>query len=120
MSRRSWPLCFPHAFRLLIPQQTVVTLEFVTAEAVSSYEIGYKVYQQGWEDQKKQSVTKPTAGGKARVDVTNLEPATTYCFRLVPKGADGKSGEPGPELIIDTEAVGCTPKSSQSSCCVVL
>jgi hypothetical protein len=36
-----------------------------------------------------------------------LNPGMTYCVRLVCEGKD-----PGPELIIDTEQVGCTPKSS--------
>ena len=56
--------------------------------------------------------------GKVKTAIEDLEPGTTYSFRLVAKDAEGNSGVPGPELIIDTEAVGCTPK--QSSCCVIL
>lgn len=49
--------------------------------------------------------------------IDDLEPGTTYAFRLVAKDAEGNGGAPGPDLIIDTEAVGCTPKTSS---CVVL
>lgn len=55
--------------------------------------------------------------GNVKVVIEELEPGTTYCFRLVAKGTDGAKGEPGPELIIDTEAISCTPKTRR---CVIL
>jgi len=48
---------------------------------------------------------------------SNLNPGATYCVRLVPIDSEGEKGEPSPELIVDTEAVGCTPK--QESCCAI-
>ena len=54
-------------------------------------------------------------------EATDLLPATTYCLRIVPMDMDsrvsGGRGEPSPELIVDTEAIGCTPDSK--SCCIV-
>ena len=50
---------------------------------------------------------------KTKAEATDLTPGSTYCVRLSCDGMD-----PGPELIIDTEQVGCTPKSSGG--CVIL
>lgn len=53
-----------------------------------------------------------------RVETADLIPSTSYCLRLIQVDNDGNEvGEYGPELIVDTEAVGCTP--GQKSCCVV-
>ena len=47
----------------------------------------------------------------------DLNPGTTYCVRLQGHDINGdEQGEPGPELIIDTETVSCTPKSKK---CVI-
>ena len=40
----------------------------------------------------------------------DLEPGTTYCVRMSCMDATGCDGDPGPELVLDTEQVGCTPK----------
>jgi len=55
----------------------------------------------------------PAGTGKA--EAVDLLPGTTYCIRLVTK--DG-SEDPGPDLILATEQVGCTPKANKS-CCVI-
>lgn len=60
-----------------------------------------------------------SSGNKGKGQATNLEPGTTYCLRLVCIGNGGSKGEPGPELIIDTEQVGCTPKQKGGCGCVV-
>ena len=56
-------------------------------------------------------------GANVQVAIDELEPGTTYCFRLMAKLSDGSKGEPGPELIIDTEAISCTPKRRR---CVIM
>ena len=58
------------------------------------------------------------SGGKVRAQATDLTPGSTYCVRLA--CVDGSTaGEPGPELILDTEQVGCTPKQSSGCACVI-
>jgi hypothetical protein len=68
-------------------------------------------------------VTVPA--GATTAEVVDLEPGNTYCLRLLrqpalPMGGDTSAPTAtfGPELIVDTEQVGCTPKTS-SSCCIV-
>ena len=52
-----------------------------------------------------------------QINIDGLNPGTTYTLRLkVVVAANGES-RPSPELIIDTEAVSCTPKPSQ---CLIL
>ena len=101
-----------------IPPQTTVEVEFSPDDSVASYDLCYKIYQQTWEQQKVKAIGKDLLkGGNVQVAIEELEPGTTYCFRLVAKDADGTKGEPGPELIIDTEAISCTPKTRR---CVIL
>lgn len=54
------------------------------------------------------------AAGAVKAEAVDLEPGTTYCIRLTSK----EGALSGPELILDTEQVGCTPKAERS-CCVV-
>jgi hypothetical protein len=70
------------------------------------------------------AVTVPA--GATTAEVVDLEPGATYCLRLLrqpalPMGGDTSAPTAtfGPELIVDTEQVGCTPKTSSSSCCIV-
>jgi len=50
------------------------------------------------------------SSSKIRAEAEDLQPGTTYCVRLA------VNGEPGPELIVDTEQVGCTPKAEKGCC----
>ncbi len=60
---------------------------------------------------------------KIQANIEDLNPGSTYTVRLrvlgvgSSEGESGAPGKPSPELIIDTEAVSCTPKASQ---CVIL
>lgn len=47
---------------------------------------------------------------KLRAIADGLNPGATYTLRLTAKDSSGNSGIPGPDLIVDTEAVSCTPK----------
>jgi hypothetical protein len=70
----------------------------------------WKEYPAKWEtDMKSMKVLVQAAPKRKKIkaEATDLNPGMTYCVRLA---CEGK--EPGPELIIDTEQVGCTPKSS--------
>ena len=60
---------------------------------------------------------------KIQINIDDLNPGTTYTVRLrvmsvvASEGEKATPGKPSPELIIDTEAVSCTPKATQ---CVIL
>ena len=98
--------------------QTIVELEFSPDDSSDSYDLCYKVYQQTWEQQRVKAIGKDLLkGANVQVAIDELEPGTTYCFRLMAKLSDGSKGEPGPELIIDTEAISCTPKRRR---CVIM
>uniref|UniRef100_A0A7S2R1G5 Fibronectin type-III domain-containing protein n=1 Tax=Eucampia antarctica TaxID=49252 RepID=A0A7S2R1G5_9STRA len=90
--------------------ETVISVDFSPEASVQKYELKWKDYAaQSWDSKQ---VEFTTSDGKINVEVTNLNPGTTYCLKLV---AEGK--EEGPELIVDTETIGCTPK--QKTCCTV-
>ncbi len=57
--------------------------------------------------------------GNIIADATDLLPATTYCLRVIAVDENGQKGEPSPDMIVDTEAVGCSPDASDGCCCVV-
>jgi hypothetical protein len=76
------------------------------------YILQWKQHHETWV----QSGGKELSAGASKAEAIDLLPGTTYCIRLSCK--DG-SQEPGPELILDTEQVGCTPKANKS-CCVIL
>jgi hypothetical protein len=88
-------------------------VEFTPIDATAIYKLQWKQHHEAW---------NPVPGemelsaGVGKAEAVDLLPGTTYCLRLVTK--DG-SLAPGPELILDTEQVGCTPKANKS-CCVIL
>jgi len=110
--------------------QTTITVSFKPSQNIHSYALCYKEYEQSWEDnwdrptQSKiissteisQSTTK---SGTIIAIAEDLNPGTTYCVRLIAHDVNGDDqGDPGPDLIIDTETVSCTPKPSRS--CIIL
>ena len=117
--------------------QTTVTLQFKPHHPqVSSYTLEWKQHPQPWQQAHSKSIPVPVDNGNDNdnnndtmivAEATDLLPATTYCLRIVPMDMDmdmnmdsrvsGGRGEPSPELIVDTEAIGCTPDSK--SCCIV-
>jgi len=89
-------------------------VQFKPLSGVTEYELQWKEYPAKWDAAGMH--TRPLQeGGKKKVktECNDLQPGSTYCVRLSAAGMD-----PGPELIIDTEQVGCTPKSSGG--CVIL
>ena len=59
-----------------------------------------------------------TGNGKIQSNIEGLNPGATYTVRLrvLAEGSKTDAGKASPELIIDTEAVSCTPKPS----CMIL
>ena len=94
---------------------------------VTSYTLQWKQYPQKWNDANQKSIPITDANRhepKIVTGATDLFPATTYCLRIIPVSGDGDdddaSFEPSPELIVDTDAIGCTPDPKTCCCtCVV-
>ena len=101
----------------MILQQTDITVEFSPVAGCTSYELSWKEHPAPWGSAQSKTVT---ATAKTKVAAEGLEPGTTYCVRLTAIDPEtGAKGEPGKELVLDTEQVGCTPTDS-NSCCVIL
>lgn len=64
------------------------------------------------------TVSVESEGKLVTGEAIDLDPGMTYCVRACCLKSDGSKGSAGPELIIDTEQVGCTPKA-EKSCCVI-
>jgi len=103
------------------PTKTEITVQFTPlAESGVSYKLQWKEHSQSWEAAKSKTISADGAN-EIKAVAENLQPGTTYCVRLVT--IDSTSGEekgsPSPELVVDTEQVGCTPKSERG-CCTIL
>jgi hypothetical protein len=95
-------------------EQTSISVEFKPLAGITNYELQWKSIEQKWSDP---TISLTTAQGKkGKAEAADLNPGTSYCLRLVCIGNGDARGEPGPELIIDTEQVGCTPKSGGGGC----
>lgn len=72
-----------------------------------------------WESDGQSKTINAKDGNKIQTNIEDLQPGTTYTVRLkiATDGQSTASVKASPELIIDTEAVGCTPKGSQ---CLIL
>ena len=94
--------------------QTTIQVEFKPFSDVTDYELQWKEYPAKWDTAGMHTAPIQASGKKkVKAECNDLQPGSTYCVRLSCAGRD-----PGPELIIDTEQVGCTPKSSGG--CVIL
>ena len=98
--------------------QTTIDVEFKPVSSISSYELQWKSIEKEWSNLSSASVSVSGDSVKSKAQAHNLEPGTTYCLRLVCI-KNGSKGEPGPELIIDTEQVGCTPKQKSGCACTI-
>lgn len=108
--------------------ETIITVAFIPLSSHDNYELQWKEYPQKWETDgncktiNAKEVTK-NRNNQVQTNIEDLNPGTTYTVRLRvlrlagSEGGSATSGKPSPELIIDTEAVSCTPKASQ---CVIL
>jgi hypothetical protein len=104
-------------FPLFFPQ-TEITVQFKPlSQSGVSYKLQWKEYPASWESGNSTVV----AATETKAVAEDLQPGTTYCVRLVvvDSASGAEKGSPSAELVIDTEQVGCTPKS-ESSCCVIL
>ncbi|VEU37413.1 unnamed protein product [Pseudo-nitzschia multistriata] len=98
--------------------ETTISIQFKPVSSVGKYELEWKLVEHEWTS----PIGKTTVKGEGKLlkaEAVDLDPGMTYCLRAFCLGADGSKGHSaGPELIIDTEQVGCTPKA-EKSCCVI-
>ena len=94
--------------------QTTISVDFTPSDSNTIYILQWKLHNMKWDNTDGVSQIELSAG-TTKTQAIDLEPGTTYCIRLICK--DGVQ-EPGPELILDTEQVGCTPKTSKSCCSI--
>ncbi|KAL7482167.1 hypothetical protein ACHAW6_007861 [Cyclotella cf. meneghiniana] len=106
--------------------ETIITVSFTPLLSHDNYLLEWKEYPQKWDiDGQQKSINAkevPRSGNnKLLTNIEGLNPGTTYTLRLkvvvAVNGEEPTTGRPSPELIIDTEAVSCTPKPSQ---CLIL
>mmetsp|Transcript_3340 Transcript_3340/g.5190 ORF Transcript_3340/g.5190 Transcript_3340/m.5190 type:complete len:123 (-) Transcript_3340:85-453(-) len=104
--------------------ETIITVAFNPLNSHDIYELQWKEYPQKWEsDGQSKTISAKEAtrnrSNKIQNNIEDLNPGTTYTVRLrvlsvvASEGESTAPGKPSPELIIDTEAVSCTPKASQ-------
>lgn len=99
--------------------ETTISVQFKPVSSIDKYELEWKQIENQWEAaQDKTTVSVGNEGQLVKGEAVDLDPGMTYCIRAVCINSDGSKGSPGPELIIDTEQVGCTPKA-EKSCCVI-
>lgn len=102
--------------------ETTIIIEFspMTNPKAASYKLSWKQHPQPWSEAESKLIrpSPSSPSSKIKVEANDLLPSTTYCLRLIMVDEDGKEfGDYSPDLIVDTEAVGCTP--TEKSCCVV-
>jgi len=82
------------------------------------YDICWKEYPQDWVSHG-ESASVPISeseGSAVKYKAEGLNPGTSYAFRIICKDGEGNPGKPGPEMIIDTDTVSCTPHNK----CILL
>eukprot|EP00535_Pseudo-nitzschia_heimii_P009252 CAMPEP_0197177356 /NCGR_PEP_ID=MMETSP1423-20130617/2990_1 /TAXON_ID=476441 /ORGANISM="Pseudo-nitzschia heimii, Strain UNC1101" /LENGTH=113 /DNA_ID=CAMNT_0042626891 /DNA_START=54 /DNA_END=395 /DNA_ORIENTATION=- len=102
---------------LVEANETTISVQFKPVSSIDKYILEWKLIEHDWAS----GVNKVTVQGEGNLltgEATNLDPGMTYCIRSSCENSDGSKGSPGPELIVDTEQVGCTPKA-EKSCCVI-
>lgn len=82
------------------------TTVVVHVECEAGLFLEYKEFPQEWTE------ALAVAVDKSEMKLTDLNPGSTYNFRLT--NEDGH----GPDLVVDTQAPGCTPKPRR--CCSLM
>jgi hypothetical protein len=85
-----------------------------------SYVLQWKEYPDSWDGCASQKA-EGAAPAAAKIEIAPLNPGSTYCVRLalaVAATPPGEVASTGPEMVVDTEQVSCTPQ--QKGCCAVL
>mmetsp|Transcript_13519 Transcript_13519/g.31945 ORF Transcript_13519/g.31945 Transcript_13519/m.31945 type:complete len:116 (-) Transcript_13519:201-548(-) len=95
--------------------ETIITVSFKPCSTAEEYILEWKEYPQKWELAQSRTIAGGPGkdkwakdGGGIQANIEDLNPGTSYAVRL----RASSNAKPSPELIIDTEAVSCAPKSS--------
>mmetsp|Transcript_19421 Transcript_19421/g.36245 ORF Transcript_19421/g.36245 Transcript_19421/m.36245 type:complete len:115 (+) Transcript_19421:121-465(+) len=98
--------------------ETTISVQFKPLSSIVKYELQWKEVEKEWTNPSGSTTVSATNGqGNIKAEINDLNPGMTYCIRAVCLNSSSK-GAPGPDLIIDTEQVGCTPKA-EKSCCTI-
>jgi hypothetical protein len=100
--------------------KTSITVRFIAIPKVNNYELQWKFAQQqswGSSAQHTKPIMTGVAGGNCDAIAEPLQPGSSYSVRLaIP---NDPQIQPGAEITVDTEQVGCTPGQKQG-CCSIL
>ena len=91
----------------------------VSTSDVGYYELSWREMGQSWEQAQSVTVQAPSSSDKIEATAEGLNPQSTYALRLIVVGKGGNRGTPGPESIIDTDSISCTPKPKSGCGCVI-
>jgi hypothetical protein len=93
-------------------------MQFKPVSSIETYEIQWKEVEKDWTKPAGSATVSAKSGQSiVKVEAADLNPGMTYCIRAFCSNS-GMKGVAGPELIIDTEQVGCTPKADKSCCTI--
>ncbi|GAB5034791.1 low quality protein: proto-oncogene tyrosine-protein kinase ros [Nannochloropsis oceanica] len=103
----------PREPRFLAAEDTSIKIEW-DAISTLNYRIQYKEYLQTWEEAT--SINVPTGQNTMITALSDLQPCATYCVRIVAIGQNNVESLAGPEIVIDTAAANCTPRTKKACC----
>lgn len=106
---------------LIEATETTISVQFKPVSSIDKYELEWKRIEDQWTTKPAGNTTTLSVAGEGKMvtgEAIDLDPGMTYCVRAYCLNSDGSKGSVGPELIIDTEQVGCTPKP-EKSCCII-
>jgi len=106
---------------LIEATETTISVEFKPILSIDKYGLEWKQIEHQWDTKPVGSISLSvqSEGKLVTGEAIDLLPGMTYCVRSYCINSDGLMGTQGPELIIDTEQVGCTPKSEKSCGCII-
>ncbi|GKY98198.1 hypothetical protein MPSEU_000777600 [Mayamaea pseudoterrestris] len=109
----------PPKLEFVEASETSLTVQFPPPPASVKVLLQWKEHAcPSWEQGGSMNVSLATAQEKLVVTADSLEPGKSYQLRLVYTKAGTDAAVEGPEVVLDTEQVGCTPKADKG-CCVL-
>jgi hypothetical protein len=100
----------------LLPQ-TSLTVQFPPPAGSIKVVLQWKEHAcPSWDQGGSKVIPLVSAQEKLQIEADSLEPGKSYQLRLVYSRGDDQVE--GPEIVLDTEQVGCTPKPDKS-CCII-
>lgn len=95
--------------------QTSIQVKFKASDPNLTYRLEWKKHPELWTAARSKSATPDQV-----LEASDLEPGTTYELRLQVKDAQGHDGYPSARtVVVDTEAIGCTPGQKKRGCVIL-